>query len=133
MPGTKIETAINQVAEAVKESNPAEAANAVGMMGIKGAVFQTIANTSAMALLGVVMWVQFRENAANAKYDREMFRDELKALRVSQEVRWEKTDATHGRSMEKMWATVERAVAALETAVKEVQKTNVIRATGSPP
>lgn len=140
MAGTEIKNAIDNVATAVKETDGSAAANAVGMMGIKGAVFQTIANTSAMALLGVVMWVQFRENAAQAKYDREMFRDELKALRSSQETRWEKTDTTHGRSMEKMGQTIDRsvtamdrAVTAMEAAVREVQKTNVMRATGSPP
>lgn len=134
MAGTEIKDAVKDVASAVRETDGASAAaNVVGMMGIKGAVFQTIANTSAMALLGVVMWVQFRDTAANSKQDREMFREELKALRSSQETRWEKTDISHAKAMEKMGTTIDRAVVALETAVREVQKTNVIRATGSPP
>lgn len=118
MPGTKIEAAINSVADAVVKSD----GNAVvtGSMGFKSVLASTIGNMSAMALISLVMWVQFRDNASQTKYDRDMFRDELKSLRASQENRWEKTDATHTHAMEKMGATIERATTSLESATKEI-------------
>lgn len=139
--GSKVAKALDgvgdKVSAAVEKVDPTAAATTIGTMGIRGALFQTLANTSAMVLLGAVMWVQFRENAAQSKYDREMFReeikatrvaqsDDLKALRTSQELRWEKTDAAHSKAMERMGQTVERSVAALEKSVDEQKATTKV-------
>lgn len=118
MSGTKIETAINGVAQAVEktESN--------GSLGIKGMLWNNVGNMAAMAIIAGAFLYLGQDFIRQSKEDRIMFREELKHLRTSQESRWEKTDLTHGRSMEKMGNTVERAVTSLETAVKELKETN---------
>lgn len=95
---------------------------ASGTMGIGSPIIRTIANTSAIVLIGALFTWQMREGMNQAREDRGMFREELRALRQSQEDRWQKTDATHSRQMEKMGSTIERAITSMEAATRTLEK-----------
>lgn len=94
-----------------------------GTMGIAGAFSRTVMNMSAMAILACgavgLTWVF----VSMAKDDREMFREELKAIRIDANDRYLRTEATHGKSMEKMGATIERAVGGMEKATRALEAT----------
>lgn len=115
--GTKIANALGDVAASVDKTE------STSMMGIKGVMWTNLTNVGAMVIIAGAFLYLGQDVVKQSKEDRIMFRDELKALRVSQEARWEKTEITHGRSMEKMWNTVERAVNSMEEAVKELRTT----------
>ena len=121
MPDTKLETAINGVSDSVDKSS----------MGIKGLLWNNVGNMAAMAIIAGAFLYLGQDFMTQAKEDRVMFRDELKAIRKSQEDRWEKTDITHGRAMEKMGTTVERAVTSMENATKVLERT-ASKITGPP-
>lgn len=125
MAGTEIKNAIDNVADAVvkHDSN--------GTLGIKGMVLNNLGNVGAMVIIAGAFLYLGQDMVKQGKEDRIMFREELKAQRSQQEARWEKTDVTHGRSMEKMGNTIERAVTSMESAVTELKTaTNRI---GRPP
>lgn len=63
------------------------------------------------------------EAIRQANDNREMFRDELKALRLDASERFVRTEAAHTKSMEKMGATIERAVTSMEKAARILEKT----------
>lgn len=126
MAGTKIESAIQQVASAVEKTDTA------GSLGIKGMLWNNVGNMAAMAIIAGAFLYLGQDFIRQSKEDRIMFRDELKNIRNSQEARWEKTDATHGRSMEKMGDTINRASASLESAVKELKEANRRNKSGDP-
>ncbi len=118
MAGTKIETALQQVATAVEKTDTS------GSLGIKGMLWNNVGNMAAMAIIAGAFLYLGSDFISQSKEDRVMFREELKNLRDTQTLRWEKTEATHGRSMEKMGMIVERAVTSLEMATKEIQNTS---------
>lgn len=136
MAGTKIENALNKVTESIDRSSTmaetlasasdrvAEKTAEAGSMGIKGVLWNNLAQLTATTILSGAFLYLGREFIVQSREKDIMFREELKAIRSSQETRWEKTDATHGKAMEKMGNTVERATTALETAVREMKESN---------
>ncbi len=55
--------------------------------------------------------------------NRKMFRDELKEMRTDAMDRFNRTEATHGKAMEKMGGTIERACTSMEKATRALEKT----------
>lgn len=110
------------IATAVDKSGAA--AEVTGTLGIKGLMWNNIGNVGAMAIIAAAFLYLGQDVIKQSKEDRAMFREELKSQRASQEARWEKTDLTHSHAMEKMGMIVERATAALEQAVKVMEKSN---------
>jgi len=100
--------------------------------GLRGVIWSNIGNMSAMAVICVVFIWQQQDSIQQSREDRTMFREEIKALRESQVTRWEKTDITHGRAMDRIGEKIERAMTSLDNAVKELRDTNR-RMTISPP
>lgn len=92
-----------------------------GSLGIKGLVWNNVGNMAAMAIIAGAFLYLGQVYVNQSKEDRTMFREELKAIRSSQDDRWEKTDITHGKAMERMGATVEKAVVNMERAVKVLE------------
>ncbi len=117
MAGTKIETALQQVATAVEKTDS-------GSLGIKGMLWNNVGNMAAMAIIAGAFLYLGQDFIRQSKEDRIMFREELKALRDTQSQRWEKTDSTHAKAMERMGTIVERAVTSLESATKEIHNTS---------
>ena len=138
--GTRIENAIKEGSNTVKEaisqsstmaSTMAAASDKVvetagkaaeaGAMGIKGVVLNNVGNLAAMAILaGAFIYLQ-HEQVSGAKEDRTMFRESVKSFNDSADRRYEKSEITHGRAMEKMGNTIEKAITSLEGATKELK------------
>lgn len=114
MAGTPIESAINGVADAVEKRDTS------GTLGIRGMIWNNVGNMAAMAIIAGAFLYLGQDFMKQSKEDRVMFRDELKSIRTTQDARWEKTDLTHGKAMEKMGATIERAVTSMEAATKGI-------------
>ena len=141
--GTRIENAIKEGSSAVKEaishsstmaSTMAAASDRVvetaaktaeaGAMGIKGVVLNNVGNIAAMAIIaGAFLYLQ-REQIVGAKEDRVMFRESIKSINDSADRRYEKSEVIHGKAMEKMGSTIERAVVSMEGATKELKESN---------
>lgn len=121
--GQQIADSINNVAQATDKSADS------GSMGIRGMVLNNIGNIAAMAIIaGAFLYLQ-REQIVQAREDRTMFRESVKAINDSADRRYEKSEVTHGKSIEKMGMTIERVVTTLESstvqtkaAVKEMQE-----------
>lgn len=143
MAGTNVVNALGEVASAVRETDAGgTAAKEVGTMGIKGVIWNNVAQLTATTILSGAFLYLGREYIVQSREKDVMFRDEMKSLRVShddairtlitaQEKRSEKTEVVHSKAMEKMGATVERSVDAMETtveamkeAVRELKATN---------
>ena len=56
-------------------------AEPAGTMGLKGWLWQNVGNASAMALLGVLFFIQSMDTRQQAREDRQMFREDTKANR----------------------------------------------------
>lgn len=145
MAGTKISDALDKINESVSQTGDAtvKSVEATGTMGIKGVLWNNIAQLTATTILsGAFLYlgrefiVQSREKdlmfREELKAQRTSFADEMKAQRVAQESHREKTEIVHGKSMEKMGATIERAVDAMdrtgtkiEDAVRELRATSL--------
>lgn len=94
-----------------------------GRMGIESVLGRTVMNMTAVAVMcALTVWLVYELNSSG-KEDRTMFRDELKALRTDTNERYLRTEATYSKSMEKMGATIERAVVGMEKATKVLEKT----------
>ena len=93
-----------------------------GRMGIESVAGRTVMNMTAVAIMcGGACWLTY-VMIQQGKDDREMFRDELKALRMDAQDRYNRTEATHTKSMEKMGTTIERAVTAMEKATRALER-----------
>lgn len=128
--GTKIADAIDNVRGSIDRSSTiAEtvvetAAKTVdaGAMGIKGVVLNNIGNIAAMAIIAFAFIYLQREQVIQAREDRVMFRESIKAFNDSADRRYEKAEAIQERQMEKMGNVVERAVVSMEGATKELRE-----------
>lgn len=108
----------------------ASAKQTSGAMGIKGVIWNNIGNIAAMAIIaGAFMYLQ-REQVVQARDDRVMFREAVKAINDSADRRYEKSEVTHGKTMEKMGDKIEKMLvssdaqtAAVREAVKELKET----------
>lgn len=140
--GAKIATAITDVKESIDRSSTmastmaaasdrvvetAGKAAEAGAMGIKGVVLNNIGNVAAMAIIaGMLIYLQ-REQISQAREDRLMFRESIKTVNDGADRRYEKSEVIHGKAMEKMGTTIERAVVSMEgatTALKEANRKN---------
>lgn len=97
-----------------------------GNMGIRSLSLANVMNMSAMAVVAVVMVWQVRESMYQARYDREMFREELKELRTTQETRQAKSDDIHEKSLQRLSDSIDRSIAAMEKAVRAMENVNRI-------
>ena len=104
-----------------------------GAFGIPAGVWRTVGNMSAMAILAGAFLVLGNDYLKRSDYDRQMFRDELKALRDLQNARWEKTDATHEKAMTKMAESINRAVTSMEKAAKAIEGSHKVAIPDCPP
>ncbi len=94
-----------------------------GAMGIAGQLRQSMMNMSAMAILaGGAVWAVYTLNQ-NAKEERALFGTTLDKLNDGLEARYNRTEATHSKAMEKMGNTIERSVSAMERATRALEKT----------
>lgn len=106
---------MSEAAEIQADTTPA--------MGVTGWLAKNFANLSAVTVLcGMACWFAYEQNKSS-KEDRTMFRDELKAIRTDANDRFNRTEATHTKSMEKMGMTIERAVSGMEKATRALEKT----------
>lgn len=114
--GQQIAEAVNNVAQATDKTAD------TGSMGIRGMVLNNIGNIAAMAIIaGAFLYLQ-REQIVQAREDRTMFRDSVKAINDSADRRYEKSETTHGKAMEKMGITIERVVVSQESSTNEMKE-----------
>lgn len=122
--GEKIAHAIENVAVAQEKTAD------TGAMGIKGLLWNNVGNIAAMAIIaGAFMYLQ-REQVVQARDDRVMFREAVKAINDSADRRYEKAEVTHGKAMEKMGDKIEKMLvsadaqtAAVKDAAGEMKET----------
>lgn len=122
--GEKIAGAIQNVAAATDKQAD------TGAMGIKGLLWNNIGNIAAMAIIaGAFMYLQ-REQVVQARDDRVMFKEAVKAINDSADRRYEKAEAVHGKAMEKMGDKIEKMLvsadaqtAAVKDAAGEMKET----------
>lgn len=115
-----------QIAEAVKEVAVATDKSAdAGAMGIKGLLWNNIGNIAAMAIIaGAFMYLQ-REQVVQAREDRVMFRESVKAITDAADRRYEKSEVTHGKALEKMGATIDKTVSAMRDSADAAKASSV--------
>jgi exonuclease VII small subunit len=116
MANESVTTAIHGVSDAIDTNTQGQTS-----MGIKGLLWNNIGNVAAMAIIAGSFLYLGNDYVNQSKEDRAMFREELKAIRTSQETRWEKTDTTHAKSFEKMGMTIDRAVTSMENSSKSME------------
>lgn len=128
--GTAVASAIGEVAGAVT----------TGAAGIQGYMAKQFTQLTAISVvIGLCLWAVWRldttarEQAQSAAQQRQLDREErremmgtltssIDRLNMAQQERWLKTDVTHSRSMERMGATIERAVTSLEKATEAMER-----------
>lgn len=117
--GEKIATAIENVATATDKTTDA------GAMGIKGLLWNNVGNIAAMAIIaGAFMYLQ-REQVVQARDDRVMFREAVKAINDSADRRYEKAEVTHGKAMEKMGDKIEKMLVTSDAQTNAVKEATV--------
>lgn len=138
MTGSSIEGALNKVVDAVDKntsmadsvataSNRAstvteKAVEVNGAMGIKGFMWNNIGNVAAMAVIaGAFIYLQ-TEWVSQSKEDRTLFRETIQSINSSADRRYEKSEATHGKAMEKLGTNIDKLVTATEANQKEVKE-----------
>lgn len=142
MSGTKIEGALHKVADAVtasadKTTSMADqiaaasdraatvaekAVETSGAMGIKGMFQNNLGNIAAMTIIaGAFIYLQ-REQVTQAKDDRVLFRETIATINASADKRYEKSEAVHGKAMEKLGVSIDKLVTATEANQKEVKE-----------
>lgn len=77
--------------------------------------------TIAAVFLALFVWL-IHDNNTQAKRDRELFREAIDKIEERQEVRYLRTEATHARMFEKMSASQERQIKAMESATKALER-----------
>lgn len=118
MPG-EIASAVQDVATAVDKS--AES----GSMGIKGFIWTNVSQLTFGAIVaGSFLYIQ-REQVVQAKDDRVMFREAVKSINDSADRRYEKSEVTHGRSMEKMGDRIEKMLVSADAQTAAVKEATV--------
>jgi hypothetical protein len=127
----KIVDAIHGVSESVDENT---ASSERGRMGLRGNWMLNIGNMSAMAIVCTLFSIQTYRSQTSSDEALTNFRTDIKSMNDSyvtalrenqtkQDSRWEKTDATHGKVMEKIFDKMDKQTDSLSEAVREMKST----------
>jgi hypothetical protein len=112
-----------QIVDSIKEvAASADKTAAAGSLGVKGWILTNIVQLTAAGsflYIGTLVLDEWKTQSAamrkQSEDDRALFREEMKAQRDSADKKYDKTELTHGKAMEKMGATIERSVTAMES------------------
>lgn len=106
--GSKIADAIQNVATATDKSAD------TGAMGIKGVVLNNIGNMAAMAIIAAMLIYLQREQVAQSREKDVVFTEAMKTINEGAEKRFDRSEATHGKALDRLIASSEKSVSALE-------------------
>lgn len=108
--------AIHHVAESVTD------VAAKGGMGIRGLIWNNVGNMTGMSIIAFASLYLGHQFIQNARESNAMIREEIKFTREQSESRFIRTEATHGKAMERMGDKIERCCTSMENATRALEK-----------